>query len=92
MVAAQIAKIKRLLRGARYEASTDKAPRLVAGRRPAWTRVINYKTQPLAQALAEANTKGIDVYFEQTSASKRIWTPLCRATSERSRPNPRVPA
>ena len=31
--------------------------------------VINYKTQPLAKALAEAMPKGIDVYFENVGGS-----------------------
>jgi NADPH-dependent curcumin reductase CurA len=60
-VVAQIAKIK----GCYVVGSTgsdDKATWLkdVAG----LDAVINYKTQPLRQALAEATPKGIDVYFE----------------------------
>ena len=60
-VAAQIAKLK----GCRVAGSTgsdDKAAWLrdVAG----LDAVINYRTQPLAQALREAMPKGIDVYFE----------------------------
>jgi NADPH-dependent curcumin reductase CurA len=65
-VAAQIAKIK----GCYVVGSTgsdDKA---------AWLReelkldaVINYKTQPLAQALVEATPKGIDVYFENVGGA-----------------------
>ena len=60
-VAAQIAKIK----GCFVVGSTG------ADDKAAWLRdvvgldgVINYKTQPLAKALAEAMPKGIDVYFE----------------------------
>lgn len=65
-VAAQIAKIK----GCYVVGSTgsdDKA---------AWLRdelkldaVINYKTQPLAEALAEATPKGLDVYFENVGGA-----------------------
>jgi NADPH-dependent curcumin reductase CurA len=65
-VAAQIAKIK----GCTVVGSTgsdDKA---------AWLRdtvgldaVINYKTQPLAQALAAATPNGIDVYFENVGGA-----------------------
>lgn len=65
-VAAQIAKI----RGCYVVGSTggdDKA---------AWLRdevgldaVINYKTEPLAQALAAATPKGIDVYFENVGGA-----------------------
>jgi len=65
-VAAQIAKIK----GCYVVGSTgseDKA---------AWLRdevgldaVINYKTQPLAAALAEATPNGIDVYFENVGGA-----------------------
>lgn len=65
-VVAQIAKIK----GCYVVGSTgsdDKA---------AWLRdvvgldaVINYKTQPLAEALAEATPKGIDVYFENVGGA-----------------------
>jgi NADPH-dependent curcumin reductase CurA len=31
--------------------------------------VINYTTQPLAQALVEATPKGIDVYFENVGGA-----------------------
>ena len=65
-VAAQIAKIK----GCYVVGSTgseDKA---------AWLRdelkldaVINYKTQPLAEALANATPKGLDVYFENVGGA-----------------------
>jgi hypothetical protein len=60
-VAAQIAKVK----GCYVAGSTgsdDKAAWLrdVAG----LDAVVNYRTQPLAQALREAMPKGIDVYFE----------------------------
>ncbi|MDP1600407.1 NADP-dependent oxidoreductase [Phenylobacterium sp.] len=65
-VAAQIAKIK----GCYVVGSTgseDKA---------AWLRdelkldaVINYKTQPLAEALAKATPKGLDVYFENVGGA-----------------------
>ena len=65
-VAAQIAKIK----GCYVVGSTgsdDKA---------AWLRdelkldaVINYKTQPLAEALAEATPNGLDVYFENVGGA-----------------------
>ncbi|MDP3747094.1 MAG: NADP-dependent oxidoreductase [Phenylobacterium sp.] len=65
-VAAQIAKIK----GCYVVGSTgsdDKA---------AWLRdelkldaVINYKTQPLAEALAAATPKGLDVYFENVGGA-----------------------
>jgi hypothetical protein len=65
-VAAQIAKIK----GCYVVGTTgsdDKA---------AWLRgeagldaVINYKTQPLAEALAAATPKGIDVYFENVGGA-----------------------
>ncbi|HXQ13669.1 MAG TPA: NADP-dependent oxidoreductase [Caulobacteraceae bacterium] len=65
-VVAQIAKIK----GCYVVGSTgadDKAD---------WLRneagldaVINYKTQPLAQALTEATPKGIDVYFENVGGA-----------------------
>jgi len=65
-VAAQIAKI----RGCYVVGSTgsdDKAAWLrdVAG----LDAVINYKTQPLAEALTEATPNGIDVYFENVGGS-----------------------
>jgi NADPH-dependent curcumin reductase CurA len=65
-VAAQIAKA----RGCYVVGSTgsdDKAAWLkdVAG----LDAVINYKTQPLAKALAEATPKGIDVYFENVGGA-----------------------
>ncbi|MEW5687014.1 MAG: NADP-dependent oxidoreductase [Pseudomonadota bacterium] len=65
-VAAQIAKI----RGCYVVGSTG------ADDKAAWLRdevgldaVINYKTQPLAQALAAATPKGIDVYFENVGGA-----------------------
>jgi NADPH-dependent curcumin reductase CurA len=65
-VAAQIAKIK----GCYVVGSTG------ADDKAAWLRaeagldaVINYKTQPLAQALAESTPKGIDVYFENVGGA-----------------------
>ena len=65
-VVAQIAKIK----GCYVVGSTG------ADDKAAWLRneagldaVINYKTQPLAQALAEATPKGIDVYFENVGGA-----------------------
>jgi hypothetical protein len=65
-VVAQIAKIK----GCYVVGSTG------ADDKAQWLRdeagldaVINYKTQPLAQALAEATPKGIDVYFENVGGS-----------------------
>jgi NADPH-dependent curcumin reductase CurA len=65
-VAAQIAKIK----GCYVVGSTgsdDKAAWLrdVAG----LDAVINYKTQPIRRALAEATPKGIDVYFENVGGA-----------------------
>jgi len=65
-VVAQIAKIK----GCCVVGSTgsdDKAAwlREVAG----LDAVINYKTQPLRQALADATPKGIDVYFENVGGA-----------------------
>jgi hypothetical protein len=65
-VVAQIAKIK----GCYVVGSTgadDKADwlRNTAG----LDAVINYKTQPLAQALTEATPKGIDVYFENVGGA-----------------------
>jgi NADPH-dependent curcumin reductase CurA len=65
-VAAQIAKIK----GCYVVGSTG------ADDKAAWLRdevgldaVINYKTQPLAAALADATPKGIDVYFENVGGA-----------------------
>jgi hypothetical protein len=65
-VAAQIARI----RGCYVVGSTG------ADDKAAWLRdvvgldaVINYKTQPLRQALTEATPKGIDVYFENVGGS-----------------------
>ena len=65
-VAAQIAKIK----GCYVVGSTG------ADDKAAWLRdevgldaVINYKTQPLAEALADATPKGIDVYFENVGGA-----------------------
>ena len=65
-VVAQIARIK----GCYVVGSTG------ADDKAAWLRdevgldaVINYKTQPLAQALAEATPKGIDVYFENVGGA-----------------------
>jgi NADPH-dependent curcumin reductase CurA len=65
-VVAQIAKIK----GCYVVGSTGGDDKL------AWLKneagldaVINYKTQPLAKALAEAMPKGIDVYFENVGGS-----------------------
>ncbi|HZZ87856.1 MAG TPA: NADP-dependent oxidoreductase [Caulobacteraceae bacterium] len=65
-VAAQIAKIK----GCYVVGSTG------ADDKAAWLRdeagldaVINYKTQPLAKALAEATPNGIDVYFENVGGA-----------------------
>lgn len=65
-VAAQIAKI----RGCYVVGSTG------ADDKAAWLRneagldaVINYKTQPLAEALAAATPKGIDVYFENVGGA-----------------------
>ena len=65
-VAAQIAKLK----GCYVVGSTG------ADDKAAWLRdevgldaVINYKTQPLAQALAEVTPKGIDVYFENVGGA-----------------------
>lgn len=65
-VVAQIAKIK----GCYVVGSTG------ADDKAAWLRdevgldaVINYKVQPLKTALAEAMTKGIDVYFENVGGS-----------------------
>ena len=65
-VVAQIAKIK----GCYVVGSTG------ADDKAAWLRseagldaVINYKTQPLAKALAEATPKGIDVYFENVGGA-----------------------
>lgn len=65
-VAAQIAKIK----GCYVVGSTG------ADDKAAWLRdeagldaVINYKTQPLAQALADATPNGIDVYFENVGGA-----------------------
>jgi NADPH-dependent curcumin reductase CurA len=65
-VAAQIAKIK----GCYVVGTTgsdDKAAWLrdVAG----LDAVINYKTQPLAEAVAKATPKGIDVYFENVGGA-----------------------
>lgn len=65
-VAAQIAKIK----GCYVVGSTG------ADDKAAWLRdalkldaVINYKTQPLAQALKDATPNGIDVYFENVGGA-----------------------
>jgi NADPH-dependent curcumin reductase CurA len=65
-VAAQIARIK----GCYVVGSTG------ADDKAAWLKdevgldaVINYKTQPLAQALADATPKGIDVYFENVGGA-----------------------
>ena len=65
-VVAQIAKIK----GCHVVGSTG------ADDKAAWLRdevgldaVINYKTQPLAEALAAATPKGIDVYFENVGGA-----------------------
>ena len=65
-VVARIAKIK----GCYVVGSTG------ADDKAAWLRdeagldaVINYKTQPLAQALADATPKGIDVYFENVGGA-----------------------
>ena len=65
-VVAQIAKIK----GCYVVGSTGGADKA------AWLKdevgldaVINYKTQPLAKALAEATPKGIDVYFENVGGA-----------------------
>jgi NADPH-dependent curcumin reductase CurA len=65
-VVAQIAKIK----GCYVVGSTG------ADDKAAWLRdvagldaVINYKTQPLRQALAEATPKGIDLYFENVGGA-----------------------
>jgi NADPH-dependent curcumin reductase CurA len=65
-VAAQIAKI----RGCYVVGSTG------ADDKAAWLRdevgldaVINYKTQPLAEALAAATPKGLDVYFENVGGA-----------------------
>ncbi|PZQ63431.1 MAG: NADP-dependent oxidoreductase [Phenylobacterium zucineum] len=65
-VAAQIAKI----RGCYVVGSTG------ADDKAAWLRdevgldaVINYKTQPLAEALAAATPKGIDIYFENVGGA-----------------------
>jgi NADPH-dependent curcumin reductase CurA len=65
-VAAQIAKIK----GCYVVGSTG------ADDKAAWLRdevgldaVINYKTQPLAEALAAATPNGIDVYFENVGGA-----------------------
>jgi NADPH-dependent curcumin reductase CurA len=65
-VVAQIAKIK----GCYVVGSTG------ADDKAEWLRneagldaVINYKTQPLAQALTEATPKGIDVYFENVGGA-----------------------
>lgn len=65
-VAAQIAKIK----GCYVVGSTG------SDEKAAWLRdvagldaVINYKTQPLRSALAEATPKGLDVYFENVGGA-----------------------
>jgi NADPH-dependent curcumin reductase CurA len=65
-VAAQIAKLK----GCYVVGSTG------ADDKAAWLRdevgldaVINYKTQPLAEALAEATPEGIDLYFENVGGA-----------------------
>ncbi|GGE03082.1 NADP-dependent oxidoreductase [Polymorphobacter glacialis] len=65
-VVAQIARIK----GCRVVGSTG------SDAKAAWLRdvagldaVINYKTQPLAKAVAEATPKGIDVYFENVGGA-----------------------
>ncbi|HEX2561522.1 NADP-dependent oxidoreductase [Phenylobacterium sp.] len=65
-VAAQIAKIK----GCYVVGSTGSDDKVQ------WLKdeagldaVINYKTQPLAEALAEATPKGIDVYFENVGGA-----------------------
>jgi NADPH-dependent curcumin reductase CurA len=65
-VVAQIAKIK----GCYVVGSTgadDKAAWLLG--EAGLDAVINYKTQPLAQALVEATPKGIDVYFENVGGA-----------------------
>ena len=65
-VVAQIARIK----GCRVVGTTG------SDEKAAWLRdvagvdvVINYKTQPLYKALAEATPKGIDVYFENVGGA-----------------------
>ena len=65
-VAAQIAKIK----GCYVVGSTG------SDEKAAWLRsevgldaVINYKTQPLAQALTDATPNGVDVYFENVGGA-----------------------
>ena len=90
-VAAQIAKIH----GCYVVGSTgadDKADWL--RREAGLDAVINYKTQPLAQALADATPKGIDVYFENVGGAHldaalprmnvRGRIPVCGMISNRS--------